>query len=396
MARAIAVPSLRGTTLTGLVWALPVLLFQWHYETPLPFDPRLLPVAVAVALGVAGAGRRQRPAERPEPESPPGIFQAKRPMPTLAHPVTAVLALLLLVPLGFLTTGRSTPEPPDASTALRLLSWNIEHGRDRTAGTLAPQRIADGIRRVSADAVVLQGVSRGWFAGGGLDLAEWLSRELDMAYHWAPGADSQTGNLLLVPHGREVTVRGVPLPHGESYLHVRIGAIDIAAVRLAARPSDTAVRLAQIEALLAAKPHVVAGSLNFWPSWPERAVFTAAGYVSAQDVAGRPEEFTADAGSPWRRVDWIFGTPDVALTSFRIVTDATVSTHLPVVAMLSAPALAPATGQLGAQRVEPLPPEPLQPAVDLTQRFQVHGVEPPRPVGPDHRESVVTQHFEML
>lgn len=340
LTRAIAVPSLRGSTLLGLAWVLPVQLFQLDY-----FDNRWVPVVVAVALCLAGVGRRALPAvERASDEPPPGIFQVKRSSSDLVRPVTAVLALVLLVPLGFLTVKREPPAAPDLGTGLRLLSWNVKSGQDAVSGAVNPRQIADTVRRASADVVLLQEVNRGWAGGGGLDLAEWLSRDLDMAYRWGPGGDGRSGHLLLVAHKRKVDVESAPLPHGKSYLKVRIGSLDIVATQLAEDMLDTPARLAQIEALLALKPGLIVGNLNFWPSWEESRVFAAAGYLSAQDVAGRADEFTAPTDGPARRVDWVLGSQAVSLTGFRVMSDAKASDHFPIVALFSSPALASAAG----------------------------------------------------
>jgi hypothetical protein len=63
------------------------------------------------------------------------------------------------------------------------------------------------------------------------------------------------------------------------------------------------------------------------------------------------------------------------------------------------PACTLASGQLGAEGVEalfPEPAEPVQPRVDLAQRRGVDCVEPPGALGPYGREPAVAQHAQML
>jgi endonuclease/exonuclease/phosphatase family metal-dependent hydrolase len=61
----------------------------------------------------------------------------------------------------------------------------------------------------------------------------------------------------------------------------------------------------------------------------EVAAARDAGLVSAQDSAGHSGLGTVPAGRPSRRVDWVFGTPDVSFSGFALPA-AGVSDHLPL------------------------------------------------------------------
>jgi len=349
LARALAAGGHRGNALLGLVWVLPVLLYQLHYEEPLPFDNRLVVVAVAVLLGLAALGRRTAPEPattvapaRPEPaELPPGMLAVRRPWPQPFLPATLGLAFLLLVPLGFLTIVPGDAKPIDAP-GLRLMSWNVKYGRDDASGVVNPAQIAAVIRAQRADIVVLQGVSRGWAIGGGTDMAEYLRRELGMAAYWAPAADSQFGNLLLAPKSRKLEVEHHYLPYGQgpmwrSYLKIRVGGLHVIATHLADRKQDTPTRQAQIQTILDEKPDVVVGDLNFWPTWQERRMFVSAGFFSAQDETGNGAGFTSPTSRPINRVDWVWTGRRVEVGGFRILSEVKASDHFPIVALLNTP-----------------------------------------------------------
>ncbi|HZM80212.1 MAG TPA: endonuclease/exonuclease/phosphatase family protein [Candidatus Limnocylindrales bacterium] len=354
LARAVSGSGHRGNALLGLIWVLPVLLYQVHYEQPLPFDNRYILVVVAVLLGLGGLVRPRaeseaealitRTLERPTPaklELPPGMLQVRRPLPQLFLPATLGLALLLLVPLGFLTITPADAKPLDAP-GLRLMTWNVMYGRDEASGGVNPAQIAEVIRGQNVDIVVLQEVSRGWAIGGGTDLAEYLRRELGMAAYWAPAADGQFGNLLLAPKSRRLEVEHHYLPYGQgpmwrSYLKARVGGLTVIATHLTHRKENTPTRLEQIQTILGEKPDVVVGDLNFWPTWDERNLFVSAGMFSAQDETGNGAGFTSPTSRPTNRVDWVWTGRRVEVGGFRILSEVKASDHFPIVALLNAP-----------------------------------------------------------
>ncbi|MFC7242784.1 endonuclease/exonuclease/phosphatase family protein [Catellatospora aurea] len=340
VARATAASGNRGDWAYGLVWVLPVLLFQVHYDMPLPFDNRWLPIALAVAVGLAGMGRR--------PYHPGGWRFDLRGLVARPALVTGVAALLLAVPVLMHVTRPSAPAADASATGLRVLSWNVKYGRDDATGQADPRQLAEAIRAAAADVVVLQEVSRGWAIGGGVDVAEYLSRELGMPFTWSPAADGQFGNLLLT----RLPVSGVRtgrLPYGQgpmwrSYLKATVTlrggrSLDVVTAHLTHRKPNTPTRLAQIDGLLAqvdpAAPTLIAGDFNFWPSWPEQRSFTSAGWVSAQDVTGHGAAWTSPTDRPTNRVDWVFGSPQIAFTDFAVLDQVSASDHFPVLATLT-------------------------------------------------------------
>jgi endonuclease/exonuclease/phosphatase family metal-dependent hydrolase len=321
----------------GLGYVLPVMIYQVDYDLELPFDNRLALVGIAVLLGLAGLGTRL-PVWDPD----------RRPLLARPAAVSVLAALALLVPLAMAVTRPSTPEPDQTGATVRLMSWNLMYGRDPVRGDIDLAEIAVAVEAVDPDVLVLQEVGRGWPIGGGVDMAEWLSRRLRMPYDWAPAANGQFGNALLtrLPHS-EVEVARLPYGQGpmeRSYLTTTLRLaggreLQLINTHLQHRTENTPTRLAQSEALLAAwggAPRtVIAGDFNFWPSWEEADLWEAAGFVSAQDVTGHGAEFTVPSYDPDNRVDWIFGTPDLSFADFAILDQVTSSDHFPLVVTVS-------------------------------------------------------------
>lgn len=322
LARALASPPRQRLNWAyGLFWVLPVLLFQLHYDMPLPFDNRFVLLAFAVPLVLAALGVR-------------GAFTS----PVLVN-LPRILALAILVPLLVWITPVDAQAVPQGS-GIRLMTWNIKYGRDDVRGIANPAQIADAIRASGADVVVLQEVSRGWAIGGGVDVAAYLSHELGMAFVWGPAADGQFGNLILT--NRPLTdVHIGQLPYGQgpmhrSFLSARVmvtpsTGIDLITTHLTHKKANTPTRLTQIDAVLRERPMVIAGDLNFWPSWQEPRSFQRAGYLSAQDYTGNGPLWTSPTGKPTNRVDWIWGTDRVSFGEFAVLTNVTASDHFPLI-----------------------------------------------------------------
>jgi endonuclease/exonuclease/phosphatase family metal-dependent hydrolase len=318
-----------GGLAAGLGYLLPVMVYQLHYELEFPFDNRLALVAAAGWLAIAGRAGR--------PERAPALQNQR---------VVAVLLVILGLwgaLSGSLGPGPDVPESDQSGATVRLMSWNLKYGRHHTDGTVDLESVAATVERVDPDVLLLQEVSRGWPIGGGTDMAEWLSDRLEMPYDWAPAADALFGNALFtrLPLS-DVDMERLPFVQGpmqRSYLTATVqldqGQLHLINAHLQHRTENTPTRLVQSEAVLSAwdgAPHtVIVGDFNFWPSWPERELFDAAGLVSAQDTTGHGGEFTTPTDDPNNRVDWIFGTPDLAFAEFAVLTDAANSDHFPLV-----------------------------------------------------------------
>lgn len=308
-----------GTT----VFAVLSLAFQVDITNPLPFSGRWVPVAAAVLL-LAFATWPVRGSVK----SPPWRL--------IALPVV----LLVLVPLLLVAKGGSPALAQGNGVTLRILDWNT-HSMVNSAGMLDPEAIAEVIERQHVDVVTLQEVTRGWLIAGTTDEAEWLARRLHMSYAWSPAADSEFGNLLLSRYPI-VSSQAVPLPYVDGPQHrsfvvanIDIGSGNVVRVVGAHLESNTArTHRAQVEAMLdfagGQQPTIIAGDMNMQPTEPDVPLFGRAGFHSSQDTTGNGSLSSATSPNfPGDRVDWIFGTKDVAFSDFNIVA-ADASDHRPL------------------------------------------------------------------
>jgi endonuclease/exonuclease/phosphatase family metal-dependent hydrolase len=225
-------------------------------------------------------------------------------------------------------------------TSLRVMTYNVHAGGIDQDGQLDPEAIARVIEVQHPDVVALQEVVRGWPGPGSIDLAEWLSHRLRMAYCYAPAADGQFGNVLLsrlpIQGHVAVSLPRVKAAMQRSYLvtTIEIGAgqsITVIDAHLEGARSD---HPEQVESLVDRWGHgrhtVIVGDMNMQPTNPDVSIFTAAGLVSVQDRLGRGSQPTATRPKfPGDRPDWIFASPDLSFSGF-VIGSISPSDHRPL------------------------------------------------------------------
>ena len=251
------------------------------------------------------------------------------------------LAALLLVPAGL---PAADVAPPATTDELRVVNWNVHQGFGNRGG-LDPGIYADVLRDLEPDVVILQEAYEARLSSGGIDMLDYLARELRMhpirpepgvailsRYPLAPDArPSSDGWLVRAPldvNGQTIWVQGVHL----------------------ARSATERVR--QADTLLAAAnatdgPLILAGDLN---SCPTNTCFggrrsdgihdrLATGYDDAWTAhadADDPRGNTHPAWDPRRRIDVIMVRDIEVISSGPIRDERTplASDHLPVLARL--------------------------------------------------------------
>jgi endonuclease/exonuclease/phosphatase family metal-dependent hydrolase len=242
--------------------------------------------------------------------------------------VAAALLALLVIPVGMALAGSGANRRGAGGSSLRVMSYNVHLGIDGD-GQLSPEALAGVIERQRPAVVCLQEVVRGWPGTGGIDLAEWLSHRLGMAFAFAPAADGQFGNVVLsrlsIHDPLAVPLPKVNAPMGRSYLVATLeltGGRPLTVIDAHLEGAQPGHR-AQSEALVARWGHgsstVIAGDMNMQPSDSDVAIFEGAGLISAQDRAGQGSQSSAThPTSPGDRPDWIFGSPDLVFSDFDI------------------------------------------------------------------------------
>ena len=127
----------------------------------------------------------------------------------------AMLALVLLAPLALLALlGGGCHAPGTAPASLRVMTWNIHHGRGMD-GKVDLERIARVIRDANPDVVALQEVDRGTRRTDRRDLAAELATLCGMDHVFGKNIDYQGGD-----YGNALLTR-LPVVHTQNH-HYRM------------------------------------------------------------------------------------------------------------------------------------------------------------------------------
>lgn len=251
------------------------------------------------------------------------------------------------------------------SGSLRVMSWNIHHGRGGD-GVVDLPRIARVIREARPDVVLLQEVDCRCRRSGGVDQAAELARLTGMEGRFGRAMDfdgGQYGQAVLSRHPlRETRVHALPGP-GEPRIGfeavVMWDGSEVAVVSLHLDHLDEARRTAQARALVAAlgpraaRPTVVCGDVNDLPG--SAAVTTLAAAFPL--VAKAPPVATHPADQPEIEIDHAFAAGLVGAVPVLVVGEPIASDHRPLLAVLARPT-APAKDGAGREaraghRIEP-------------------------------------------
>lgn len=311
--------------------------------------------------------------------------------------VAFVVLVLVVTSVAWWAVGRLTLEnrkvtvrewdgavtaPADSLRTLRVLAWNIAHGRGDVGLGLfrnwwggSPEvriarmaHIADVVERVAPDLLILNEVDFDSHWSGGVNQAEVLARTLGYPY-WVeqrnydlrlPFATLSFGNAVLSrfpiesarwvdipPHsGLEALVVGAK---GASVVRFQTpaGPLAVVPVHLEVRSSDTrlsAVPVLDSLRLEEAVPIVLAGDFNSSPSeWPGGERETALGKLldlgwRSPRAEGSPDppEWTYPSYGLVRGIDWVLVAPPLQVLEARVVEGAqALSDHLPVISVVT-------------------------------------------------------------
>ncbi len=311
-----------------------LVLYQLHYEHPLPFSNVLLvPGVVLVATVVLFLSTPTGP-------DPQGVAVSWRAVAGLAGAV-----LVASVGVGTVL-GASAASPRLASAAswpLRVMTLNIGMGVSPD-GEVDLSAIADEIRSSDADVVVLEEVSRGWPLGGMQDVGGWLQHELGWQQVWAPAADNQFGNLLLSRvRLHDTDVLALPQGSGSMKRSAALARVDVAGMsvlvmgtHLQHRNSAGSMQARQdeMQVLLDAwggEPNaVLLGDLNPRnPDLVDLTTLTAAGFTTTQGTTRCTQPTSGDNCS-----DYVFVAPGLAQRPPVQVLGTTSWDHRPVLSTL--------------------------------------------------------------
>jgi endonuclease/exonuclease/phosphatase family metal-dependent hydrolase len=318
-----------GLAVGWLVALVGILLYQLHFDSPLPVDNAYATALLGLLAFVAVVGGRAAP----EPA-------ARRPGIVIA---VALLALGAVVGVGVASFAPDvTAEAPDG--AFVVVQWNVHQGIDEN-GRLDPETPAAVLDSTMREAegkavVVLNEVARGWPASGQLDLATWMSYRLGMRMVWGAASGPEFGNVILtrfaVTDSEVVTLTHWDGYQGRSLVEATVDlgggrAVAVLGTHLQHRNTDEAhaARLTEIDEILehwaGAGATVLAGDLNPKqgdpPEYPPRvpgqfeeiARLLAAGFTTAQNLEACEPPTSNDNCS-----DYILAGPGLSQASFQV------------------------------------------------------------------------------
>ncbi|MGQ0548408.1 MAG: endonuclease/exonuclease/phosphatase family protein [Armatimonadota bacterium] len=300
-----------------LLFAVPAFLYYVGYDIRLPFENALLLPVLAAIAAVAALSQVRRLMLAPA---------------LLRGPAVSILLLaLLLVPLGLFVTAKTPQAQSGSGWPVRVVSYNVHQGF-AASGAQDLEAIARTIEAVSPDVVALQEVSRGWIINGSTEMLTWLAGRLGMRYVWGPAADAVWGNAILsrrpvlASGTAELPRGGAPMRRGMVWAEIDLGSggrLLVIATHFHHVEADAHIRRPQAEAVvnLWAKRArtIVLGDLNATPDAREIAVLRDAGLRDAFALAGSGDGFTYSSTRPERRIDYIWVSPDLNASDFRVL-----------------------------------------------------------------------------
>lgn len=307
-----------------------------------------------------------------------------------------LLGAFLAVTLVWWAVGRATahgrrlqvrslrPTPitvPDTATRIRIVTWNIAHGRgdvgpgllrnfrggspEERAARLA--RIVSVLERADADVVVLNEVDFESTWSGGLNQAEVVARALGYG-RWVeqhnydlrfPFVTVAFGNALLTrlpvedaawvripPHSRLEALAAGAKGASAMRLVTRAGPVTVVPVHLESRSEETRRRAVPVLDSLGrgeTAPVILAGDFNSAPpGWPGAEGRTALGELLDRGwwsprAGGRPSpgKWSFPTYEPDRAIDWVLVEPPLTVVEARVLAGPwELSDHAPVLAVV--------------------------------------------------------------
>ncbi len=231
---------------------------------------------------------------------------------------------------------------PATSTMIRLLAYNIKHGRGND-GRVDLQRTADVIRRVRADVVALQEVDEKVERSGQLNQAKRLAELTGLSYHaFGSFFDYQGGEygMAIISRYPLRDIKRLRLPDGaepRASLVVTVAAGKSFRLANVHFYRDERERLAQAQVLLKylqneKLPCVIAGDFN---SRPESAVLKR---FSKWNIPAKGEDhLTFPSDRPRVEIDFLMFRPENAfvVNEIDVVEEPLASDHRPVLMEVS-------------------------------------------------------------
>jgi len=291
---------------------LAIFLFAYYavYDISLPFSNLIIPIIALLIILVAALPILQ------------DYEQSTAPNRSILYRVMVVMTLLLVIPIVQAVFWKEPEQVQLTGGPLRVLNYNLHNGVD-PLGHLGLEAIARVIEAENPDIVGLQEVSRGWVVNGSVDMLTWLSRRLGMTPIFGPTADGQWGNAILTRlpildhENRSLPNEDLLLKRGYMVAHLDRGAgktVEFINTHYHHKDGEGDIRLDQSLTILGfwddRPATIIVGDLNAEHGEQEIDIFEQANFGDALDLSGVVPGYTNPAPNPYRRIDYVWITPD--------------------------------------------------------------------------------------
>ncbi len=274
---------------------------------------------------------------------------------------TIVISAILFIGTmaGLLITLTPAPDT-EPTTTLTLMTYNIYQGYTPDGGVNL-EVIRDTIRDASPDIVGLQESDMNRISSMNIDSIRWLATQLNMYSYFGPPTSEQIIGVALLSKYPIIssayhllTSEELPRVLIEATIQVGSEQVSVFVVHLGLSYEDRTTQAAEamqyVDAAMA--PKILMGDFNTLPTGePEPGsddprVDTIYTDISAHlndtwTAAGHPQNsndgFTWPSYGPYERIDYIWVSPDFTVSSCTVISSATGSDHLPVVATVQMP-----------------------------------------------------------
>ena len=262
---------------------------------------------------------------------------------------TRWLACLLALVFG-LATSCARPLSSPSSREIRVLVYNVHAGKD-AAGVDNLERVVDLVRETGADVALLQEVDRGTRRSGQIDQSDLLARRTGLAVAFGKTLDYDGGEYGIAvlsrwPIMQQTLMRlrveppqrrsgGSYEPRGAQRVIVRgpVGDLVLINTHLDASREDHYRRQEIRPVLMLARDAgslvLVGGDFNSTPESEVQGDVRNGGLRDAWLACGRGDGFTYPAGTPAKRIDYLYLTGPATCTRAEVV-ETTASDHRPL------------------------------------------------------------------
>lgn len=271
-----------------------------------------------------------------------------------------VLSVIFLIGTasGLILSLSPAPEA-SATETITVMTYNIYQGYTPD-GQVNLEYIRDTIRGSDADLVGLQESDMGRVSSMCIDSILWLSTQLGMYSYFGPPTSEQIIGVALLSKYPITSMTYhllsyEELPRVMLETVVRIGTLDVNVfvIHLGLTFEDRTTQIDEAMTFVNAVtgPKILMGDFNTLPTGEPEPGTEGPNDTIYQDIsvhlndtwtaAGNPlnpsNGFTWPSTGPFERIDYIWVSPDISVLSCVVISSATGSDHLPVVASIQLP-----------------------------------------------------------